>query len=102
MKYTDQPIKAAPTARGNTDFDGRRNILEDALYEMGYDDTLVDILIARNIIDFSIVNYTSDIQYQLREHYGESVLWGNLEDAVAFEDLTASLTGKTRRKLACC
>lgn len=94
MKYTDQPIKAAPTARGNTDFDGRRNILEDALYEMGYDDTLVDILIARNIIDFSIVNYTSDIQYQLREHYGESVLWGNLEDAVAFEDLTASLTGK--------
>ena len=69
MKNTDQPIKAAPTARGGIHFDSRRNILEDALYEMGYDNMLVDPLIKRNVIDFSIVDYTSDIQYQLREHY---------------------------------
>ena len=99
MKNTDQPIKAALTARGNTHFDIRRNILEDALYEMGYDNMLVAPLIKRNVIDFSIVDYTSDIQDQLREHYGESVLSGNLEDAVAFEGLNASLTGELGEKL---
>ena len=70
-----------------------RNILEDALYEMGYDDTLVDTLIERNVIDFSTVDYTSHIIYQLEEHYGESILWGDLEDAVAREGLDTSLTG---------
>ena len=55
--------------------------------------TLVDILIERNVIDFSIVDYTSHIIYQLEEHYGESVSWGGLEDAVALEGL-ASLTGE--------
>lgn len=94
MKNTTEPIKAAPTARGGTSFDGMRNILTDALYEMGYDDTLVDTLIERNVIDFSIVDYTSDIIYQLEERYGESVSWGDLEDAVALEGLTASLTGQ--------
>ncbi len=95
MDNTTESIKAAPTARGGTSLDGRRNILADALYEMGYDDTLVDILMDRNVIDFSIVDYTSDIKYQLRERYGESILWdGSLEDAVAFEVLTASLTGE--------
>ena len=94
MKNITEPIKAAPTARGGTSLDGRRNILTDALYEMGYDDTLVDTLIERNVIDFSIVDYTSHIIYQLVEHYGESVLWGNLENAVAFESLAASLTGE--------
>ena len=90
-----EPIKAAPTARGGTSLDGMRNILTDALYEMGYDSTLVDILIERNVIDFSIVDYTSDIKYQLEEHYGESILWDNsLEDAVAVEVLTTSLTGE--------
>jgi len=95
VKNTDEPIKAAPTARDCTDLDRRRDFLADALYEMGYDNTLVDTLIERNVIDFSTVNYTSDIKYQLRERYGESILWDNsLEDAVAFEVLTASLTGE--------
>ena len=89
-----KPIKAAPTARGGTGLDGMRNILEDALYEMGYDDTLVDILIERNVIDFSIVDYTSHIIYQLEEHYGESVLCGGLPDAVIYESLDVSLTGE--------
>ena len=62
---TTQTIKAAPTARGSTHLDGMRNILTDALYEMGYDNTLVDTLIERNVIDFSTVNYTSHIIYQL-------------------------------------
>ena len=97
MKNTDEPIKAAPTARGGTPLDGIRNILTDALYEMGCDDTLVDTLIDRNVIDFSIVDYTSDIIYQLEEHYGKSVSWGDLEDAVALEGLTASLTGQLRK-----
>ena len=97
MKNTDEPIKAAPTARGGIPLGAIRNILTDALYEMGYDDTLVDTLIERNVIDFSIVEYTSDIIYQLEEHYGESVLWGDLEDAVALEGLTASLTGQLGR-----
>ncbi len=90
-----EPIKAAPTARGSTPLEGMRNILADALYEMGYDSTLVDTLIERNVIDFSTVTYTSDIKYQLKERYGESILWDNsLEDVVAVEVLTDSLTGE--------
>ncbi len=85
VKNTIEPIKAAPTARGGTSLDGIRNILTDALYELGYDDTLVDTLIKRNVIDFSIVDYTSHIIYQLEEHYGESVLCGGLEKAIASE-----------------
>lgn len=91
---TEPPINAAPTARYDRPLSGVKNILTDALYEMGYDDTLVDILIERNVIDFSVVDYTSHIIYQLEEHYGESVLWDYLEDAVAIEGLTASLTGE--------
>ncbi|MCY4568510.1 MAG: BsaWI family type II restriction enzyme [Candidatus Poribacteria bacterium] len=60
---------------------------------MGYDDRLVDTLIERNVIDFSTVDYTSHIIYQLEEHYGEAALW-QLEDAVALEGLGASLTGE--------
>ena len=90
-----EPVKAAPTARGDTPLDGARNILADALYEIGYDSTLVDTLIERNVIDFSTVNYTSDIKDQLRERYGESIVWDHsLEDAVAVEVLTDSLTGE--------
>ena len=88
-------IKAVPTAREQmTGLDAMKNILTDALYELGYDDTLVNILIERNIIDFNFVGYTNHIIYQLEEHYGESVLYGGLEDAVAFETLTAFLTGE--------
>ena len=94
MDNTIEPIKAAPTARDHTNLDGRRNILEDALYEMGYDDTLVDTLIERNVIDFSTVNYTSDVRDDLIEHYGESVLCGGLPDAVICESLDTSLTGE--------
>ena len=71
-----------------------KNILTDALYELGYDDTLVDTLIERNVIDFSVVDYTSHIIYQLEEHYGESMVLDHLEDAVALEGLTAYLTGE--------
>lgn len=98
MQNTTEPIKAAPTARRDTHLDGMRNILEDALYEMGYDDTLVDILIKRNVIDFRTVNYTSDVMDDLAERYGESVLWGDLEEAVAFEGLNISLRGELGEK----
>ena len=91
---TANPIKAAPTARGDTHLDGMRNILEDALYEMGYDGTLVNTLIERNIIDFTTVDYTSDIKYQLEEHYGDAVVWPDLEDAVACEGLDIFLAGE--------
>ncbi|MYE88101.1 hypothetical protein F4X33_03800, partial [Candidatus Poribacteria bacterium] len=97
MDNTTELIKAAPTARGGPGIDGMRNILTDALYEMGYDDTLVDILIARNIIDFSTVNYTSDVMGDLIEHYGESVLCGGLPDAIICENLDASLMGQVGR-----
>ena len=97
MKNTTESIKAAPTARGRTNLDGIRNILGDALYEMGYDDTLVDTLIERNVIDFSTVNYTSDVMDDLSEHYGESVLCGGLPDAVICESLDATLIGEIGR-----
>lgn len=97
MKNTTEPIKAAPTARGGTSLDGMRNILTDALYEMGYDATLVDTLIERNIIDFSTVNYTSDVMDDLIKHYGESVLCGGLADAVICESLDTSLMGELGR-----
>ena len=98
VKNTIEPIKAAPTARGGTSLDGMRNILADALYEMGYDDAVVDTLIESNVIDFGIVDYTSDIKYQLKEHYGESILWDNsLEELVVLERLELSLTGELGR-----
>ena len=64
---------------------------------MGYDDTLVGILIERDVIDFNIVDYTSDIMDQLIEYYGESVLCGGLADAVICESLDACLTGELER-----
>ena len=95
MKNNAEPIKAAPTAHGlQPNLDGMKNILTDALYEMGYDDAVVDTLIARNVIDFSAVDYTSHIINQLINHYGEVVLCGGLEEAVAFEGLDISLTGE--------
>ena len=96
MKNTTEPIKAAPTARSDGELSGMRNILADALYELGYDDTLVNTLIERNVVDFSAVNYTSDVMDDLIEHYGESVLCGGLPDAVICEGLDASLTGELR------
>ena len=87
MKNTDEAIKAAPTARSDGELSGMRNILTDALYEMGYDGILVDTLIERNVIDFSTVDYTSHVIYQLEEYYGECILCGGLEKAVANEDL---------------
>ena len=92
-----EPIKAAPTARAQVNLDGIKNILTDTLYELGYDDTWVDTLIARNVIDFSAVDYTSHIINQLINHYGEVVLCGGLEEVVAFETLDVSLTGELGR-----
>ena len=95
MNNTTKPIIAAPTAREDRPLEGERNILTEALYEIGYDSMLVDTLIERNVIDFSTVNYTSDIKDQLTERYGEFIVWdGSLENAVAFEVLTDSLTGE--------
>ena len=98
MNNITKPIIAAPTARSDGELSGRRNILTDTLYEIGYNDTLVntlvDILIERNVIDFSIVDDTHDVMDQLSEHYGESALWGDLAGAVALEGLTACLTGE--------
>ena len=108
MENNTKPIKAAPTAtiKGSPipvtpgELSGRKNILTDALYEMGYDDTLVDILIERNVIDFDRVSYTSHIMHQLEEHYGESVFCGGLEEAVAFEGLACFFDRRTRKQLA--
>ena len=84
----NKPIKAVKTDHSLA---GMKNILTDALYEMGYDDGLVDTLIERNVIDFSRVNYTSDIMDNLIEHYGEEVLCGGLVQAVVREGLTTEL-----------
>lgn len=97
MKNNAKPIKAAPTARTQSEIDGMKNILEDALYELGYDNTLVDTLIERNVVDFSTVDYTSHIIDQLIEHYGDSMVWTHLEDAVVFEELDVALTGNLGR-----
>ncbi len=98
MKNEIETIKAVPTACGlRTNLDGIKNILTDAFYEMGYDDTLVDALIERNVVDFSNVNDVSDVMGRLIEHYGESVLCGGLPNAVICESLDACLTGELGR-----
>ena len=86
----NKPIKAVKTDHSLA---GEKNILTDTLYEMGYghDDNLVNTLIERNVIDFSRVNYTSDVMYYLIEHYGEEVLSGGLVEAVVREGLTTEL-----------
>ena len=86
----DKLIKAVKTDHGLA---GMKNILTDALYEMGYGhgDNLVNTLIARNVIDFSRVCYTSHIIDALIEHYGEEVLCGGLVLAVAREGLETEL-----------
>jgi type II restriction enzyme len=72
---------------------GMKNLLTDALYEMGYgdDDNLVNTLIARDVIDFDRAEYTSHIMDYLIEHYGEEVLCGGLAQAVVREGLTTEL-----------
>lgn len=86
----DKLIKAVKTDHRLA---GMKNILTDALYEMGYghDDNLVNTLIARNVIDFSRVCYTSHIIDALIERYGEEVLCGGLVLAVAREGLETEL-----------
>ena len=109
MNNTPKPIIAAPTAHRDpltTDLvpvhDGRRNILTDALCEIGYDinliDTLADILIERNVIDFDYVSYTRHIMDQLSEHYGDEAVYGCLADVLACEGLDISLTGELAEK----
>lgn len=93
-----KPTIAAPTARGIGNFAGARNIVTDALYEIGYDDTLVDILIQRNVLDFTAAHETNHIIDQLSELYGEAVLSGDLEDIVACEGLDISLTGELAKR----
>ena len=97
MDNKAEPIKAAPTAQTQTNFDRKKYLLTDALCELGYDDTLVNTLIKRNIVDFSSVDYTSDIIDQLIEHYGYSKVLIYLEDAVVFEELDIALTGELGR-----
>ena len=97
MDNKAEPIKAAPTAQRQTNFDRKKYLLTDALCELGYDDTLVNTLIKRNIVDFSSVDYTSDIIDQLIEHYGYSKVLIYLEDAVVFEELDIALTGELGR-----
>jgi type II restriction enzyme len=86
----NSPIEAVET---DHNFDGDKNILIDALYEMGYgeDDNLANTLMARNVIDFSWADYTSDVIDELIEHYGEEVLCGGLVLAVAREGLEIEL-----------
>ena len=87
----NSPIKAVRT---DYNFDGDQDLLIEALYEMGYgeNNNLANILIARDVIDFSWVDYTSHIMDQLIEHYGEEVLSGGLITAVVREGLTTELS----------
>lgn len=96
-----QPITAGPTApglvsiprHGGVPLHGRRNLLFDTLYEMGYhhDPILVDILIERDVVDFRRAEYTSHVMDDLIEHYGEVVLCGGLERAIDRETLQTCL-----------
>ena len=85
----NNPVKSTMT---DSDLAGKRHFLTDALHEMGYDDSLADTLIEKNVIDFDTANYTSHIMDDLIEHYGEGVLCGGLEPAVAHEDLAAEVS----------
>ena len=83
-----EPIKATPTARSDVDLRDMKNILTDALYEMGYDNTLTDTLIERNVIDFGTVDSTRDIIVDLVEYYGEEILSGHLQEVLGIENTT--------------
>lgn len=103
MTATSETIRTDSTVRvsipmprhGGVSLDGRRNLLSDALYEMGYrhDPVLVDILIEQDVVDFKRAEYTSHVMDDLIEHYGEEVLCGGLEKAIILEN-------ENRRRLA--
>jgi len=87
MSPTPNPIKASPTAQDDTPLDiGMKNMVADALFEMGYDERLADILMQQEGINFRNVNSTRDIINDLVENYGESVLSGHLEEILQTED----------------
>lgn len=103
MTATSETIRTDSTVRvsipmprhGGVSLDGRRNLLSDTLYEMGYrhDPVLVDILIEQDVVDFKRAEYTSHVMDDLIEHYGEEVLCGGLEKAIILEN-------ENRRQLA--
>lgn len=86
----NSPIEVVETDHS---LDGKKNLLTDALYEMGYghNENLVNTLIARDVIDFGWAWYTSHVIDELIEHYGEGVLCGGLIQAVVCEGLTTEL-----------
>ena len=91
MKNTTEPTKATATAHENTPLAaGIKNIVTDAIWEMGYDKSLAETVLERNVIDFSTVNSTWDIIADLVGHYGESILSGDFEEVLGIED-TADL-----------
>ncbi len=95
MENNTEFIKAVPTARGlRINLDRMKNTLTEVLHEMGYNDTLVDILIERNVVDFRNVNNRSAITDNLIQHYGKSVLSGGLPDAIVCESFDTFLIGE--------
>lgn len=103
MAATSESIRTDSTARssitmpmhGGVPLDGRRNLLSDTLYEMGYrhDPVLINILIERDVVDFRTAEYTRHVMDDLIEHYGEEVLCGGLEKAIILDN-------ENRRQLA--
>ena len=87
MKNTTETIKTIPTTERNIPLDaGIKNIVADALWEMGYDTSLAETVLEGDAIDFSTVNTTRDIIDDLVQHYGESILSGALEETLGVED----------------
>lgn len=86
----NSPVEAVATDHSLA---GDQDLLIETLYEMGYgeNNNLANTLIARNVIDFSWADYTSDVIDELIEHYGEEVLCGGLVLAVAREGLEIEL-----------
>ena len=61
---------------------GQKNIVNNVIWEIGYDKSLAETVLERNVTDFSTVNFTWNIIADIVGHYGGLILSGDFEEGL--------------------